>query len=351
LLLRREPLPALDAIERLVGMQAQIPLDPYTGLWSRLERFRPDELAGLIEDRRAVRIAAMRSTIHLLSADDCLLLRPLMQPVLDAEIARHSEFAPLLRGVELAPVLAYARELFAEHPRTGAELRAALEQRFPGEDARALAYACRCKLACVQVPPRGIWCRSSQVRNSTAEAWLGRPLASRPSLNAVVLRYLGAFGPGSVADVATWSRLTGLREVVERLRQQLRIFRDARGRELFDLPDAPRPDPDTPAPTRFLAEYDNVLLSHDDRSRFVPAEIRRALSGAAGVGHGSVLQDGFVCGVWRIERDRASGAATLTVTHTELTKRAAASVAAEGRRLLRFLAADVDKSDVRLVVR
>jgi hypothetical protein len=249
----------------------------------------------------------------------------------------------------MAPVLAYARELYAEGPRTGAELRAALEQRFPGEDARALAYACRCKLACVQVPPRGVWGRSSQVRNSTAEAWLGRPLASRPPLDAVVLRYLGAFGPASVADVATWSRLTGLRDVVERLRPRLRTLRDERGRVLFDLPDAPRPDPVTPAPPRFLPEYDNVLLAHDDRSRVVSAETRRALSGAGGVRHGSVLHDGFVCGVWRIERDADSGAATLTVTHIGLAKRSTASIGAEGRRLLRFLAADASGHEVRLV--
>src|SRR5262249_1934981 len=150
LLLRRHELPALDAVEHLVGMQAQIPLDPYTGLWSRLERFRPEQLVVLLEDRQAVRIAAMRSTIHLLSADDCLELRPLMQPVLDAEIARHPEFAPLLRGGDMEPVLAFARGLYAERPRTGGELRAALERRFPRRDARALAYACRRRLPCVQ---------------------------------------------------------------------------------------------------------------------------------------------------------------------------------------------------------
>jgi len=329
-------------------MQAQVPLDPYTGLWSRLERFRPDELASLLEERRAVRIVAMRATIHLVTADDCLLLRPLMQPVLDAELARHPEFAPALRGVDLGPVLEFVRRLFAEGARTGPELRGELAERFPSADARALAYACRCLLACVQVPPRGVWGRSAQVTTTTAEAWLERPLASKSSLDAVVRRYLAAFGPASVADVATWSRLTGMREVVERLRPQLLTFRDERGRELFDLPDAPRPEPDAPAPPRFLPEYDNVLLSHADRNRFVSAENRARLAGAGGTGHGSVLHDGFLRAVWHLERDPSMGTAALTVKHTGLTKRAAALVSAEGRRLVRFLAPENATREVAL---
>ena len=162
---------------------------------------------------------------------------------------------------------------------------------------------CRNLLALVQVPPRGLWGRTSQVRSTTVEAWLGRPLATQPSLDAVVLRYFAAFGPAAVADVATWSRLTGLREVVERLRPQLRSFRDERGRELFDLPDAPRPEPATPAPPRFLPEYDNILLSHDDRSRFVDADVRARLAGVRGRIQGAVLSDGFLGGVWRLDSD------------------------------------------------
>jgi hypothetical protein len=348
LLLRRAHRPALDAVEHLVGLQAQVPLNPYTALWSRLERFRPEELAALLVERRVVRTVVMRATIHLVTADDCLLLRPLMQPVLTAELSRHRDFSPALRGIDLDPVLAFARTLFAERPRTGGELRAALEKRFPAHDPAALAYASRCLLALVQVPPRGVWGLTAQVSSTTAEAWLGRPLATDQSIEDVVLRYFAAFGPATVADVATWSRLTGLRAVVERLRPRLRIFRDERGRELFDLPDAPRPDPDTPAPPRFLPEYDNVLLSHADRSRFVSEDDRARLSAATGPAHGSVLSGGLLRGTWRLERDRDSGSATLVVTHLErLAKRATAAVAAEGRRFLRFAAADADRHDVR----
>jgi Winged helix DNA-binding domain len=349
LLLERSAEPALAAVEHLVGLQAQVPLNPYTALWSRMERFRPDELAGLLEARHVVRTHAMRATIHLVSADDCLALRPLMQPVLDAELRRHPEYAPRLREVDLDPILAFARPLLAEAPRTGRELRAALAERFPDLDAAALAYACRCLLPLVQVPPRGVWGRTAQASSTTAEAWLGRPLATGPSLDGVVLRYLRAFGPATVADAATWCRLTGLRQVVERLRPRLRTFRDEGGRELFDLPEAPRPDPQTPAPPRFLPEYDNVLLSHADRARFVSDDDRHRLGGATGPVHGSVLADGFLLGTWRLERDRDSSAATLVVTHARrLAQRTAAAVAAEGRRLLRFLAAGAEGRDVRL---
>jgi hypothetical protein len=350
LLLTRDDRRVLDAVEHLVGLQAQVPLDPYTALWSRLDRFRPESLAGLLEERRVVRIVVMRGTIHLVSADDCLLLRPLMQPVLQAEMQRHPDYRHVLDDERLGDALRAARELMAERPRTGPELRAGLAERFPGSDTPALAYAARCLLPVVQVPPRGVWGRTAQVTVTTAESWLGRPLVEKPPLDAVVLRYLGAFGPATVADVATWCRLTGLREVVERLRPRLRSFRDERGRELFDLPDAPRPEADTPAPVRFLPEYDNVVLSHQDRARVFLERRKAPLGRVWRIGFGSVLHDGFVCGVWRVERDRANGAAALEVTLVDrLSGRATSSIAAEGRRYLRFAAADAESHEVRIV--
>ena len=341
LLLRRARDSPLRVVEHLVGLQAQEPLNPYTALWSRLERFAPEHLATLLLERRVVRIVLMRGTIHLVTADDCLRLRPLVQPVLDGELARHREYGPALRDVDLSGVLAYVSALVAERPRTGRELRAALAERFPEHDAAALAYAGRNKLAFVQVPPRGVWGRAAAVSSTTAQAWLGRPLEARPSLEDLVLRYLAAFGPGSVADAATWSRLTRLRAVFERLRPRLRTFRDERGRDLFDLPDAPRPDAATPAPPRFLPEYDNVLLSHADRSRIVSPHVRARLSDVHGLGHGSVLYDGFVCGLWRLEPDG------LAVSHaTALSRATRAEIAAEGRRLLRFLEPERTSRDV-----
>ncbi|HET9242500.1 MAG TPA: winged helix DNA-binding domain-containing protein [Gaiella sp.] len=347
LLLRRSPLSALEAVEHLVGLQAQVPRDPYVALRARLDGFRPEQLSELFLARKVVRISVMRATIHLVSAGDCLRLRPLMQPVLDAELARHPEYSPALDGVDLRRVLEVGRQALSERPLSGTELRAFLVERFPGRNAAALAYACRCKLPLVQAPPRGLWGRSAQVTNITAEAWLGRPLEERPLLDDVVLRYLAAFGPATVADVTTWCRLTGMREIVERLRPRLRTFRDENGRELFDRPDAPRPDPATPAPTRFLPEYDNVLLSHADRSRFVTDGARERRRRITGRIQGTVLYDGRLAGVWRL--DREGPAAQLVVTPLERpTERATDSIVAEGRRLLRLIAADDDRRDLRI---
>jgi DNA glycosylase AlkZ-like len=351
LLLARDDRPILDAVRHLVGLQAQVPSNPYLALWSRLTGFVPDDLSQLLLERKVVRTTVMRATIHLVTADDVLVLRPLMQPVLDAELGRHRDYAPALRDVDLDAVLAFARPLLAEQPYNGTtQLRAAMADRFPHHDAAALAYACRCRLALVQVPPRGLWRRSGQVVVTTAEAWLGAPLATDPSIDDVVLRYLGAFGPATTGDIATWSRLTGLGEVVERLRPGLRLLRDERGRELFDLPDAPRPDPDTPAPPRFLPEYDNAMLSHADRSRLVSAEHRGWLFDTPGPVHGSVLHDGFLGGTWSIDR---TGEATRLVVRpvVRLSKRAGTALLAEGRRMLRFLEPDVavEDLDVRIL--
>jgi hypothetical protein len=341
LLLERSTLTPLAAVEHLVGMQAQVPHNPYTGLWSRLDGFRPDALSELLERRKVVRVGVMRGTIHLVSGDDCLVLRPLMQPVFEAHVRRHPEHGPALQDVDLAPVIEFARPLLAAKARSGTELRKIFAERFPTLDPAALAHACQMRLAFVQVPPRGLWGRSAQVRSTTAESWLGKPFATDASIDSVVLRYLAAFGPASVADVTTWCRLTGLRAVVERLRPRLVSFRDERGRELFDLPRAPRPSEDTAAPVRFLPEYDNVLLSHDDRSRFVLEADRAALGPGWNIGWGSVLHDGLVSARWRLEP------AALVVAHVDrLPKNALAAIRAEGRRLARFWEAET--SNVRL---
>ncbi|MET0579345.1 MAG: winged helix DNA-binding domain-containing protein [Ilumatobacteraceae bacterium] len=335
LLLDRADLPAVDVVDRLVGMQAQVPLNPYLALWSRLNAFDPEELSARLVDRSLVRIVVMRGTIHLVTADDALLLRPLFQPVLDGEMARHPEFRPKLDGVDVAAVVAALRPVLEERPRGVRELRRLIAERYPTEDPGALAFACRNRLALVQVPPRGLWGRGGEVTTTTAEAWLGRPLVEQPSIDDLVLRYLAAFGPATAADMATWSRLTGFKEVVDRLRPRLRSFRDERGRELLDVPDGLRPDPDVPAPTRLLPEYDNVLLSHADRSRFARDDAGLLATSAAV--HGTALSDGVVSATWALTRDKATATSTMTLRHLPLARRPLADLEAEAAGALRFL--------------
>jgi Winged helix DNA-binding domain len=343
LLIERHRMPAIEVIERLLGMQSQAPRPPYFGLWTRIEEFDTDELSGLIRDRRAVRIALMRGTIHLVSARDCLLLRPLIQPVLDR--ALRSSYGPGLAGVDLADLSAWGRALVEERPLSFAELGAALAPRWPHREPSDLAQGVRALVPLVQVPPRGLWGAAGQATHTSAESWLCADLdagtaavpAGAVAAEEVMLRYLAAFGPATVRDMQAWSGLTRLGEIAERLRPRLAVFRDENGAELLDLPDAPRPDADTPVGPRFVAEFDNLLLSHADRARIYDDEYRRRIMTVNGIIRGTVLIDGFVAGTWKISAEK--GTAILNVSHFEAFSASDREVLErEGDRLLSFAA-------------
>jgi hypothetical protein len=325
LLLRRSPLSVTAAVEHLLGLQAQNVKPPYYALAARLDGFRPERLSAAMGAREAVRIVTMRSTIHTHTAEDALTLRPFVQAARDREL---SQFRKGLAGVDLDRLAAISRELVEAEPRTMKQLREALLAEWPDADPFALSIAARCTLPLVQVTPRGLWGHSGQVALTTAEHWLGRPAGPPPAPDAIVPRYLAAFGPASVKDMQTWAGLTRLREVFERLRKELVVFRDENGVELFDLPDASRPDADTPAPPRFLPEFDNLLLSHADRSRVVPADLKgRTWQGNRA--YRTLLVDGFLSGLWKLEEG-----ALVVETFGGLTKARRDEITAEGERML-----------------
>ncbi|MFJ8740493.1 winged helix DNA-binding domain-containing protein [Embleya sp. NPDC127516] len=302
LLTRRHAISAEAAITHLVGMQAQAPHPPYIGLWTRLADFRPTELADLLTERRVVRLGLMRGTVHLVTADDCLALRPVVQSIYDADLYRNVLHGLGDSTVDVRELVAAGRELMEKQALTAKGLGLALGELFPGENPKALAHALRSQAPLVQVPPRALWGRSGQSACTTAEHWLGRPLSTTSTPDAMLLRYLAAFGPATVADMQAWSGLGGLREVVDRLRPSLLVYRDESGRDLYDLPDAPLPPEDTPAAVRFLPEFDNILLSHANRTRIMSEEDRKRLFTVNGIIRATFLVDGFVAGMWRLTR-------------------------------------------------
>ncbi|HYQ63582.1 winged helix DNA-binding domain-containing protein [Actinophytocola sp.] len=345
-LLARTEQTAVDMAEHLVGLQAQAPFPPYTGLWTRLAGFQPEELAAALVDRQVVRIALMRGTVHLVSAADACFLRPLVQPLYDRDLRTNIQHARHLTGLDLAKVADATRLVLAERPHNTRELGATLAEHWPDRDAAALTHAARGLLPLVQVPPRAVWGRSGQTAYQTAEHWLGRELDRSPDPKRMITRYLNAFGPASVADIQTWAGLTRLREIVETL--DLRTFHTADGRELYDLPDAVLPDEDTPAPARFIPEFDNVLLSYADRTRIIAEDHRKRLFGVKnGVFPGTFLVDGFVRGSWRVAKERKSAVLTIT-PWARTTRKDLTALTREGLRLLDFLAPAAETKDVRI---
>ena len=350
LLLDRAAMTALDAVRHLAGLQAQAPLAPYVGLWTRLAGFRHEDLKDLLTERVVLRAHLMRNTVHLVDAGDYVRFRPLYQPLLGRHLAGTLPARAggrNLVGVDLAELAATAADLLGETALTRVELGARLAPRWPDHDPASLAYAASHLLPLVQVPPRGLWGeQNSRAAFMLADAWLRTPAPAPAPAHApapaLVLRYLAAYGPASVADVQAWSGLSRLREVTDRLGARLRAFSGPDGGELLDLPDAPRPDPDVPAPPRFLPEYDNLLLSYAERSRVIPHRRPVPLPPGHGATGGTLLVDG----VWQADWKIVKGALEIE-PFIQLSASDRDAVAAEGERLLGFATPAIAVRDVR----
>jgi hypothetical protein len=335
MLLERQTITVLDAVGRLAGLQAQLPSPPYVGLWTRLEDFRREDLTRLVEERHIVRATLMRATLHLMTAEDYLLLRPALQPALTRSM--RSIAGKRLDGLDVDRLVGAARAYFEEEPRSFAELRTLLSELEPERDQSVLAYAARTRLPLVQVPSGGVWGYSGKAPFTTAGEWFGRSPSGSDDPRDLVLRYLAAFGPATVRDVQTWSGRMQLGQHVEEMRAELRTLRDERGNELFDLPDAPLPSGDTPAPPRFVPDYDNLVLSHADRGRVISDEHRKKVFLSAARVRATFLIDGFVHGTWKVEKDRKK--ATLEIEPFEpVSAEDRTALSEEGGRLVRFLA-------------
>ena len=334
-LLERGPYDTAETIDHLVGMQSQVPKAPFVGLWSRIAGFDPATLDTLMLERAAVRASLMRTTLHLVSADDAIGLRPLFQPVLERAFHSQRAFREGVDGIDPDELLAAGREALEATPLSTSELGRALGPRWPDRDPSHLAYAVRFQLPLVQVTPRGTWASTQAPRVATFETWLGRSAATAGDTAALLRRYLAAFGPATPADVASWSGWTGMRAVLDRLRPRLRLVRDEDGRELFDIPDAPYPAADTPAPTRFLPMYDNIALGHENRSRLATRAFTEPIWH-----RGGILVDGFLRGTWRLDRQPGGDSLMRLRVFEPMTAGEVEGVEEEAARLAAFLNPD-----------
>lgn len=345
LLLAREKTTVPAALARVAGLQAQWPGPPYIGLWTRLAKFSREDLGQLLLDRQVVRATFVRGTLHTLTVEDFLQLRMGVQEML------HRGYMTVANGKGPAfdpyAIAEEARPFLREQPRTQEEVRVWLAARHPKLDFRALGHAVRMHLPLVQVPEAGVgaWDYPTEPKFALAEEWLGRAPAPAPDPKVFVRRYLAAFGPATAADVQTWSGLPAQRAVLDTMRDELVVLKDDRGRELFDLPYAPRPGGDVPAPPRLIPEYDNLLLAHADRTRVVP-EPHRAGVFLAGLRIASTfLVDGFVRGSWGFEKKKKT--VTLTVTpFASITKKERDALADEAENLLPLLAREGETREV-----
>lgn len=350
LLLERARIGVVPAIERLAALQAQWAPSPYIALWSRIKDFRREKLWSAIERHEVVRARLMRGTLHLVSARDFYAYAVATQDLQRGAWNRYQ----IGRGVDPKEVAALAMA-FARQPRPKEEVLEHLQQRIGGKLGGPFNWLVWRFVSghadLVTAPPGGHWeYGGTDAPYVAARHWIAR--GERPSeedaLDVLVRRCLAAFGPATLADIAKFAGQVPLRvrPTLERLSPNLRTFRDEQGRLLYDLPRAPRPDGDVPAPVRFLPRYDELLISYEHRDRVIAPAHRRAVYTKNAIVEAVVMVDGFAAGTWKV--DRAKNEAVLGVApFARLARRDRAAIESEGRRLLSFLAAEANSVGVR----
>ncbi|MFH5207698.1 winged helix DNA-binding domain-containing protein [Antrihabitans sp. NCIMB 15449] len=338
-LLERSTLGIAEMLEHLIGLQAQDVPPPFVALFSRLTDFDPNVVSAGLDDRSFVRITLMRGTIHLVTAQDALRIAPHVQPQLEKVPFRKGFHFGATVGMDPDDVRARGERLLGDEPIAAAELRKLAAAEWPDRDGQAMLQVLLYLLPVLQTPPRGKWKHNNRPVWARTEAWLGRPLDGSYPVDDLIERYLRAFGPATTMDMQAWSKLVGLKEVVERLGSRLRTYTDESGRTLYDVADGELADPDLPAPVRYLGWYDNALLSHKDRTRIVPEGLSISLASMS-ANRSAMLLDGYLAGLYivRTEGDRAT--LELATAHGPLSRRDADAVEAEGLALLDFLEPD-----------
>lgn len=343
MLLARETRPLVKAIEHLLGLQAQLPRPPFTGLWSRLEAFTRADLANAVNKRTVVRGTSMRGTIHLMTAADFLTFRDCLQPSLD--LGMRAILRERADTLDLPSLLAVARAYFVQ-PHTFEDARDHLVSKFPRGDQRAMGYAVRLSVPLVQVPSTDAWAYPAQADFVSAATWLGKPVAACGALGPIVLRYLAAYGPATVKDAQAWTGLPNLDAAFAGLGDTLVTVPGPNGKPLFDLPDAPRPDADTPAPVRFLPEWDSVIVTRADERVVAKADRPRVFLPGLRVA-ALVLVDGMAAASWKVSA--TSKKATLQIESFKTWPAAIRrEVSAEGEALLRFVEPQAKTCDVKV---
>ncbi|MCR5978887.1 winged helix DNA-binding domain-containing protein [Gordonia jinghuaiqii] len=299
---------AIEVLDRCVGLQSQDPRAAFFGLWSRIEDFDPLELDELLTDREVVRIALLRSTIFLIDAEDARWIRPLAEPILQRELTE--AHLPRLTGADPHQIVADAAELLAGRELSGSDLGKELVTRHPEENPSTLTGIARCGLPLVQVPPRGLWRGRGEPTYRLFDEWVGpgEPAVDGDDARADLIRlYLRGFGPATAKAIHTWSGLTGLRPLLDKLEADWELVRltGPHGEVLYDLDGIGLADPDTPAPARLVAPFDHVIGAQADRIRVADPELFRRTVTPNGRSPGFVLVDGFLAGTWHLDADDA----------------------------------------------